>query len=193
MMDWVQSLPIIPAVAFLYVVVLCRAGGTYALGRGARKAANRGKVAAWLESPRVERASRIVNKWGAPVVAFSFLTIGFQTACNAAAGLTGMPLRRYLPALAVGGFAWAIIYATVGLAAIGLWLELFFRSPWAAVAALALVVVLVIYLVRHKRRSGGLAPTGTGDEPEVGSEGDEGIEDEPGSAQPASSSPSVRS
>lgn len=190
MMDWVQSLPIVPAVAFLYVVVLCRAGGTYALGRGARKAANRGKVAAWLESPRVERASRIVNKWGAPVVAFSFLTIGFQTACNAAAGLTGMPLRRYLPALAVGGFAWAIIYATVGLAAIGLWLELFFRSPWAAVAALALVVVLVIYLVRHKRRSGGLAPTGTGDEPEVGSEG---IEDEPGAAQPAPSSPSVRS
>ena len=65
----------------------------------------------------MERASRIVNKWGAPVVAFSFLTIGFQTACNAAAGLTGMPLRRYLPALAVGGFAWAIIYATVGLVA----------------------------------------------------------------------------
>ena len=52
------------------------------------------------------------------------------------------------------------------------------------------MVVLVIDLVRHKRRSGGLAPTGTGDEPEVGSEG---IEDEPGAAQPASSSPSVRS
>ncbi len=164
MMDWVQSLPIVPAVAFLYVVVLCRAGATYALGRGARKAANRGKVAGWLVSPRVERATRIVNKWGAPVVAFSFLTIGFQTACNAAAGLTGMPLKRYLPALAAGGFAWAIIYATVGLAAIGLWLQLFFRSPWAAVVALALVVALVIQLVRHKRRSGGLAPTGTGDE-----------------------------
>ena len=113
---------------------------------------------------RVERATRIVNKWGAPVVAFSFLTIGFQTACNAAAGLTGMPLKRYLPALAAGGFAWAIIYASVGLAAIGLWLQLFFRSPWAAVVALALVVALVIQLVRHKRRSGGLAPTGTGDE-----------------------------
>src|SRR5690625_5659230 len=108
MMEWVQTLPIVGGVAFLYLLILLRAGGTYALGRGARKAANRGKVAAWLESERVERASRIINKWGAPVVAFSFLTVGFQTAANAAAGLTGMSLKRYLPALAVGGFAWAV-------------------------------------------------------------------------------------
>lgn len=164
MMDWVQSLPIAWGVAFMYLVILLRAGGTYALGRGARKAANRGKVAAWLESDRVERASRIVNKWGAPVVAFSFLTVGFQTTANAAAGLTGMSLKRYLPALAAGGFAWSVIYATVGLAAIALWLELFLRSPWAAVAALALVVALVMYIIRHRRRSPGLAPTGTGEE-----------------------------
>lgn len=165
MMDWVQSLPIVGGVAFLYVVILLRAGATYALGRGARQAANRGRVAAWLESERVERATRIVNKWGAPVVAFSFLTVGFQTAANAGAGLSGMSLRRYLPALAVGGFAWAVIYATVGLAAIALWLQLFLRSPWAAVAALGLVVVLIIFLIRSKRRTGGtLVPTGTGDE-----------------------------
>ena len=42
MMDWVQSLPLLPAVGFLYLVILLRAGGTYALGRGARKAADRG-------------------------------------------------------------------------------------------------------------------------------------------------------
>ncbi|HJB11229.1 MAG TPA: VTT domain-containing protein [Candidatus Brachybacterium merdavium] len=169
MMEWVQTLPIVGGVAFLYLVILLRAGGTYALGRGARKAANRGKVAAWLESERVERASRIINKWGAPVVAFSFLTVGFQTAANAAAGLTGMSLKRYLPALAVGGFAWAVIYATVGLAAVALWLELFLHSPWAAVAALALVVVLIIYLVGHRRRTGHtIAPIGTGDEGENG-------------------------
>lgn len=168
MMEWAQSLPIAWGVGFLYLVILMRAGATYAIGRGARKAANRGKVAEWLASERIERASRIVNKWGAPVVAFSFLTVGFQTAANAAAGLTGMSLKRYLPALAVGGFAWSVIYATVGLAAIALWLELFLRSPWAAVAALALVVALVIYLVGHRRRTGRtMAPTGTGDESEI--------------------------
>ncbi|RCS71832.1 hypothetical protein CIK72_08715 [Brachybacterium alimentarium] len=167
MMDWVQSLPLLQGIALLYLVIWLRAGSTYALGRAARKAANRGRIAAFLASPRVARATKIVNRWGAPVVALSFLTIGFQTAANAAAGLTGMPLRRYLPALAVGGLAWAVIYATIGLVAFAAWFELFLRSPWAAVAVLGLLVVLVAVLLRHRRRTGGgtLTPQGVGDEP----------------------------
>lgn len=156
MMDWVESLPLLQAMGFLYVVIWLRAGSTYALGRGARRVARRGRIAAFLESPRVERATEIVNRWGAPVVALSFLTVGFQTAVNAAAGLTGMPLKRYLPALAIGGAAWAFIYATIGLVAFAAWLELFLRSPWAAVAVLVLVVVLIAVLLRHRRRAGGL-------------------------------------
>ena len=165
MMDWVQSLPVIPAVAFLYVVIWLRAGATYLLGRGARSAVNRGKVAAFLASPKVERASAIVNKWGAPVVALSFLTVGFQTAANAAAGLNAMPAKRYVPALAVGGLAWAFIYATVGLVVIAGWFELFVHSPWAAVAVLALLVALIAVVLRHRRRTQRmLTPTGTGEE-----------------------------
>ena len=90
------------------------------------------------------------------MVALSFLTVGFQTAANAAAGLTGMPAKRYLPALAIGGLAWAFIYATVGLVAFMAWFELFLVSPWGAVAVLALVVVLIAVLLRHKRRTGGI-------------------------------------
>lgn len=156
MMDWVESLPLLQAMGLLYVVIWLRAGSTYALGRGARRVARRGRIAAFLESPRVERATEIVNRWGAPVVALSFLTVGFQTAVNAAAGLTGMPLKRYLPALAIGGAAWAFIYATIGLVAFAAWLELFLRSPWAAVAVLALVVVLIAVLLRHRRLAGGV-------------------------------------
>lgn len=156
MMQWVQDLPLLPAVAFLYVVIWLRAGGTYLVGRGARRAASRGRIAAFLESDGVQRATELVNRWGAPVVALSFLTVGFQTAANAAAGLTAMPLRRYLPALAIGGLAWAFIYATVGLVAFMAWFELFVRSPWAAVAVLALIVALIAVLLRHKRRTGGL-------------------------------------
>ena len=161
MMDWVQSLPLLPAVAFLYVVIWCRAGATYLVGRGARKAVDRGRVAKFLDSPNVQRATELVNRWGAPVVALSFLTVGFQTAANAAAGLTAMPARRYLPALALGGLAWAFIYATVGLVAFAAWFELFLRSPWAAVAVLALLVVLVAVLLRHKRRTGGASAAAT--------------------------------
>lgn len=151
MMDWIQSLPLLPAVGILYCVILLRAGGTYALGRGAHRLADRGRVAEALRGPRVARAIAVVNRWGAPVVALSFLTIGFQTAANAAAGLTGMPLRRYLPALAIGGLAWAVVYATVGLAAIVLWAELFLASPWAAVALLLGVVAVVTGLALRRR------------------------------------------
>lgn len=157
MMEWVGELPLLTAVAFLYVVIWCRAGATYLLGRGARKAADRGRVAAFLESPNVQRATDLINRWGAPVVALSFLTVGFQTAANAAAGLTGMPARRYLPALAVGGLAWAVIYATVGLVAVAGWVELFLVSPAGAVAVLALLVLLVALVLRHRRRVGARA------------------------------------
>lgn len=157
MMDWVQGLPLLPAIGFLYVVIWARAGGTYLLCRGARRAANRGRVKALLESPAVQRATVLVNRWGAWVVALSFLTVGFQTAANAAAGLTGMPARRYLPALAVGGLAWAVIYATVGLVAVAGWVELFLVSPAGAVAVLALLVLLVALVLRHRRRVGARA------------------------------------
>lgn len=156
MMEWVGELPLLPAVAFLYVVIWCRAGATYLLGRGARKAADRGRIARFLESRNVQRATELINRWGAPVVALSFLTVGFQTAANAAAGLTGMPARRYVPALAIGGLAWAFIYATVGLVAFMAWFELFLLSPWAAVAALGILVLLVWVLLRHRRRTGGV-------------------------------------
>jgi membrane protein DedA with SNARE-associated domain len=95
----------------------------------------------------------IVNRWGAPVVALSFLTVGFQTAANFAAGLTRMPWHRYLPALVIGGLAWAIIYATVGLAAVVGWLELFLRNPVVACLLLVLVVALVVGLVLRRRRA----------------------------------------
>jgi len=62
-----------------------------------------------------------------------------------------MPLRRYLPALAIGGLAWAVVYATVGLAAIVLWAELFLASPWAAVALLLGVVAVVTGLALRRR------------------------------------------
>lgn len=152
-MDWIRELPLVPSIGVLWVIVLCRAGGTYALGRAAHRLAHRGRVAELLDAPRVARAIGLIQRWGAPVVAVSFLTVGFQTAANAAAGLTRMPLVRYLPALVVGGFVWACIYATIGLAAVALWVELFLTSPWAAVALLVIVAAIVVaVLVRRRRR-----------------------------------------
>lgn len=159
MMERILELPLAAAVGVLWAIVLCRAGATYALGRLAGSWAQRGRIGAFLAGPRVTRAQDSVRRWGAPVVAASFLTVGFQTAMNAAAGLTRMPLTRYVPALVIGGLAWAVLYATIGLAAVVMWLELSLLSPWAAVAGVVLVALVIALIVRRRRRrTTGISP-----------------------------------
>lgn len=109
--DW----PLLPTIAFLTMVAFGRGGATYAVARGLRSAT--GRRSRLLDRPSVLRAEIAVGRFGAPAVALSFLTVGVQTAVNAAAGALRMPLPRYLPALAVGALIWGTSYATVGMAA----------------------------------------------------------------------------
>lgn len=151
--DTAFGLPLPLAVALFYVVVLLRGGATYAAGRGARGGVGRTRLKARLESPRFRRAERIVERYGAPVVAASFLTVGFQTLANLAAGVLRMPLLAYLPALAVGGLAWALIWGVVGVATYEAVAQLAMRSPVeAAIFVVVLVGVLVVIEVLNIRR-----------------------------------------
>lgn len=151
--DTAFGLPLPLAVGLFYVVVLLRGGATYALGRGARGGAGRTRLKARLETPRFRRAERIVERWGAPVVAASFLTVGFQTLANLAAGVLRMPLLAYIPALAVGGLAWALIWGVVGVATYEAIAELAMRSPLEAALFIVLLVgVLVLIEVLNYRR-----------------------------------------
>lgn len=140
----------------LYVVVLLRAGGTYALGRLAASGVRRSRIGERIPAAKLRRVETTIARWGAPVVAASFLTVGFQTAANFTAGTLRMPLTRYIPALAIGGVAWALIYATVG---VGIWelvSRLIAENPavgWPIVVALLLAVAVgVVLLVRRSRR-----------------------------------------
>lgn len=151
MFDWIESLPLVPAIIFLMVVVYLRAGGTYLLGRFAHKLANRGRVQEIIESGRINNAITQVNKWGAPIVAASFLTVGFQTAANLAAGVSAMPLSRYLPALAIGGFLWAVIYATIGLTAFYLWWQVALSNPVIAGLLIFAILALIAGVILKRR------------------------------------------
>lgn len=160
-MDFFRGLPFPLAVGALFVIVLLRAGGTYALGRAARSGASRtSRVQRLVSSPRFVRGQELVERWGAPIVVLSFLTVGFQTVANLAAGVGRMPLRRYLPALVVGGLIWAVLYATVGLITVAALVQLYEISPVGAVlGGLALVAALAGYIVWQVRRShAGSAP-----------------------------------
>ncbi|MFF9345290.1 MULTISPECIES: DedA family protein [unclassified Streptomyces] len=144
----------------LYVIVLLRAGGTFAVGWLAGAGARRSRFAGRISSARFQRAERAIQRWGAPVVAVSFLTVGFQTAANFLAGSMRMPLSRYLPALLVGGAAWALLYATVGLGALEVLGRLFADRPVLGAAAVAALVLGTCGAVVYRRRRAAREPGG---------------------------------
>lgn len=155
MMDRVTSLPFIWAYLILFGIVMARSNATYWLGRGVAAGGRKTKLQKYLDSPAVGRAEKVIARWGALAVAVSFLTIGVQTAVNAAAGLGRMPLRRYIPATVVGSLAWAAIYATIGLAAFEAAVAAAAGSPFALIAlilALGAIVFLIIWRRKKRRR-----------------------------------------
>ena len=106
-----------------------------------------------MARPGFARVQDLVSRWGAPVVTVSFLTVGVQTLVNLVAGMTRMPLRRYLPALAAGSVLWGLLYATAGFAGVTAWWQLYQRSAPAAIALAVLVVggVAAYVLVQVRR------------------------------------------
>ncbi|MFF0474693.1 DedA family protein [Streptomyces sp. NPDC004284] len=147
----------------LYVIVLLRAGGTFAVGWLAGAGARRSRFAGRISSAKFRRVERAIQRWGAPVVAVSFLTVGFQTAANFLAGSMRMPLPRYLPALFIGGAAWALLYATAGLGALEVLGRLFAGRTALGVSAVAVLLLAVCGVVAYRRRrpvppSGDTAP-----------------------------------
>jgi len=156
--EYFRGLPYGLAVAALFVIVLIRGGATYALGRGVQAGASRTRLRKVLDSDRFERARVLVDRWGAPVVALSFLTVGFQTVANVAAGVARMPLRRYVPALVIGGLAWAVLYATLGVIGFAGFARLWAVSPLAVMVVVAgmlgaLAVFVWTRLRSRKRRT----------------------------------------
>jgi membrane protein DedA with SNARE-associated domain len=137
----------------LFAIVELRANGTYWLGRLASTGVHRTRLARMLDSPAYLKACERIDRFGAPVVALSFLTIGFQTLANLAAGATSMKLRHYLPAVIIGGTAWALLYATLGTVGFDLLGRLWNYSPMITVVALVVVIAAIAaYVIVQARR-----------------------------------------
>lgn len=153
-MDALRELPIGVTLVGLFLIVMARANLTYWLGRGAAAGGRATLLRGVLDGPAMARAERFSARFGPYAVPLSFLTVGVQTAVNFSAGVTRMPLRRYLPAVTVGCIAWAIIYATIGLAAFEALVLAAARSPWALVAVgVAALAGAVLVVVRRRTRA----------------------------------------
>lgn len=147
-----MSLPFGVAVAALFAIVMIRVNATYWIGRGAVAGLARTRFSDSLERPKAARAQALIQRWGPYAVVLSFLTIGLQTAINLAAGAARMPLRRYLPAAVAGSVIWALLYATIGLAALEAWLAVAAASPLGAAAGVAALAGIVVWVLVVRRR-----------------------------------------
>ena len=152
MPSWLEGKPFLITCAVLFGIVFLRAQATYWIGRGVIAGLLHTRLQEWITRPKTAEAINAVNRWGPPLVTLSFLTIGLQTVVNAAAGLTRMPWVRYTIAMVIGCIAWAVIYATVGIAAVEAAIALAAHSPWALAAAIVLIAVLVAAIVVWRRR-----------------------------------------
>ncbi|SNU01401.1 membrane protein DedA, SNARE-associated domain [Ruaniaceae bacterium KH17] len=163
MMDFIHNGPFAAVYIFLLCVVFCRAQGTYWLGRwGAKLAIERvkpksafgQKAQAWLDSGASDSGIRALHRWGLIVLPFSFLTVGFQTAVNAGAGLIRISWRKYTFAMFFGCLAWALIYSTIGFAVWGAALSAAAGSPWGIAATVAFVSIFgaTMWISRRRKR-----------------------------------------
>ena len=157
--DSILRLPFGWAYLALFVIVMLRANATYWVGRAVMGRGRRSpRLQRLLESRAMLLAEGFITRWGVLAVPLCFLTIGVQTAVNLTAGILRMPLTRYLPAVTLGALIWALIYSTIGFAALYAVLFGVAGSPWALVAlavAVAAVAGLLWFHRRHGRRQPG--------------------------------------
>ncbi|MGC0142339.1 DedA family protein [Pseudactinotalea sp. Z1732] len=142
-----------------------------ALKRTAPTTGWRARAHRWLSDGGADAGVRSIQRWGLPVVSFCYVTVGFQSLVQAAAGMLRIPLLWYILAQIPGSLAWAAIYSTIGF---GLWAAIIAAaagSPAGLIAmtlALALAVTLIALRIRRKRARAAAEPpllTGTGTEP----------------------------
>jgi membrane protein DedA with SNARE-associated domain len=151
MTDWILSLPFGWAAAFLTAVAMVRSQCTYWVGRAINAGLLHTAWAAKLKSQRARRGIDALERWGWPIIPLSFLTIGFQTAVNAGAGIIGWRWGRYTLAAVPGWIAWGVLYAAGMLAAFGAAVALAARSPWL-LAGVVVVGAVVGSVIVHRRR-----------------------------------------
>lgn len=145
---WDLPYPLI--IITLFTIVMLRANGTYWLGRWIANGTERTKAAKLVQSKHYQRGAAWLNRWGAPAISLSFLTVGIQTMVNLAAGVTKMPLRRYLPAVTIGCIMWAFLYGTVGFVGLMAVQMLWQRAPYLVIAIIILLLCAIVWTILQR-------------------------------------------
>ena len=153
MPNWMSDWPFAVVYVAFVIGAALRSQVTYWIGRGITAGVLRTRWAERFEGPRTHRAISAIERWGMPIVPLSFLTVGFQTAVHASAGLLRLRWLRYTLWAVPGWFLWALLWAGGRMAAIAGLGTLAARSPLALALVLGVVTLgSVILVVRARRR-----------------------------------------
>lgn len=140
MLNWVASLPLWQATLFLFIVVFFRAQMTFGLGKIIHMGILKTKWGKKAEKSEENRAGMLaLQKYGWPVIPLSFLTVGFQTVVQLAAGMLDWKWSKYTLVALPGYLAWGFVYAAGGL-------TLFRSIANGSIGLLILFVIIVLLL-----------------------------------------------
>lgn len=152
--------PFVLVYLFLLVVVFCRAQATYWIGYyvTSRLTANvpehgwRRRFYSWSEQEAVKNGIATIRRRGWIIIPLSFLTVGFQSVIQFAAGVIRFTPAKYTAAMLPGCLAWALIYSTIGFSVWGALIAAFAGSP-AGIALLIVLIVTIGLLVRWRKKA----------------------------------------
>ncbi|OLO50970.1 hypothetical protein BKH30_09060 [Actinomyces oris] len=148
MLERIHSLPYPWVFLFFWCLAMMRSHTMYWIGRGITAGTARTRWVSLLASPVYARAQAWSARWGVLAVPVSFLTVGIQSVIQLSAGVSRMPVRRYVAATAAGAIAWAAVYTTIGMAILTAWLT----GPTGRLVSLLMVTALALVVVIRRTR-----------------------------------------
>jgi membrane-associated protein len=145
------------AFAALLLAITLGGLGQFMLARGpARSMMGRYGARVGLTPARLERVAARMHQGGPIGIGLGVLTPGVRTAVIPACGLANMPLRVFLPGLALGSALDLALHFVIGFAGANVLSVVVAPSPLLVVVALALVGLAVWAIIARRRR---LRPT----------------------------------
>jgi membrane protein DedA with SNARE-associated domain len=150
-------------VAFVSLLLALTLGGTlqFLLARGpARRLVVRYGRRLGLTEERLDRVAARVRQGGLVGIGLAVLTPGVRTAVIPACGITGLPLRVFLPGLALGSATDLGLHFAIGFAGSSLLATIVQPSP-IAVIVLLVAVGLGAWLAVARRRHASAAAAAT--------------------------------
>ncbi|MFF5986014.1 DedA family protein [Prauserella flavalba] len=144
-------------IMWLVTTVCAIAGDTvgYLLGRRFGPRLRQTKVVEKHGAQAWDRATDLLRRRGSVAVLVAIFLPVLRTLLPAAAGASGLPLRRFLPAVAVGATAWCALHIGIGTAAgeAARRLESIVGAGSWVVLGLIVATAVVVLVVKRRRVS----------------------------------------